>query len=155
MKKTVIIAIFLVYLASIVVVQFFGLQVVQLQGKVYVSNITVQGITLTNRTEGQNATAGKVNNDAGDIWYAFVFISGTYTEDEESIASNPNKIKVQYLVEPFDASEKTVAYEFDPKNVIFIEETEEVVFLKRATVTIQLSAKDGSPVKTKVKVSAR
>ena len=41
MKKTVILAIFIAYIASILIVQFFGLKVVEMQGNVYITEIEV------------------------------------------------------------------------------------------------------------------
>ena len=55
MKKTVILAIFVAYIASILIVQFFGLRVVEMQGNVYISDIEVSGFEFTNRDESVDA----------------------------------------------------------------------------------------------------
>ena len=73
MKKTTIIAIFLVYLASILIVQFFGLQVVQMQGKEYVSEIVVQSLQLTNRTAEQNQEVKLLQEDDPNIDFCYAF----------------------------------------------------------------------------------
>ena len=56
MKKTVIIAIFIVYLASIVLVQIFGVPVTVPQGGAYIDGIEITGIELTNPAIGQDTT---------------------------------------------------------------------------------------------------
>lgn len=148
MKKTTIIAIFLVYLASILIVQFFGLQVMEMQGNEYVSDIVVHSLTLTNRTEEQNKEVKTMQNDNPDIdlSYAFKYIKGDYTTDEESIASNPNRVKVNYEVKPYNAANKEVRFVYENNNVVFLEETSELVFLKKSGVTITLRASDASQV---------
>lgn len=150
MKKTTIIAIFLVYLASILIVQFFGLQVVQMQGKEYVSEIVVHSLQLTNRTAEQNQEVRLLKNDDPDIdfCYAFKFIRGEtpYTADADSIAQNPNRIKVNFEVKPYNAADKTVRFVYENSNVIFLEETSEFVFLKKSGITVNMRANDASQV---------
>ena len=150
MKKTTIIAIFLVYLASILIVQFFGLQVVEMQGKEYVSEIVVQSLQLTNRTAEQNQEVKLLQEDdpSIDFCYAFKFIRGDepYTADAESIAQNPNRIKINYEVKPYNAADKTVRFVYENSNVIFLEETNEFVFLKKSGVTMNMRANDASQV---------
>jgi hypothetical protein len=148
MKKTTIIAIFLVYLASILIVQFFGLQVMEMQGNEYVSDIVVHSLTLTNRTEEQNQEVKAMQNDNPDIdlSYAFKYIKGEYTADEESLASNPNRVKVNYEVKPYNAANKEVRFVYENTNVVFLEETCEFVFLKKSGATITMRASDASQV---------
>ena len=99
MKKTVIIAIFVAYIASILIVQFFGLKVVEMKGNVYVSSIEVSGFEYTNRDEIEDANYKKVvqltdtNGNLKDH-YAGYFYPGTYDTTPESLESNPNRVKI-------------------------------------------------------------
>ena len=51
MKKTVIIAIIIAYVASILIVQFFGLKVVEMTGNTYISDIEIHGFEFTSRDD--------------------------------------------------------------------------------------------------------
>ena len=50
MKKTMVIVILAVYIASIAVVNFFGLEIKQFDGITYVSDIICSSITVQNET---------------------------------------------------------------------------------------------------------
>ncbi|MBQ8295774.1 MAG: hypothetical protein IJX87_05015 [Clostridia bacterium] len=97
MKKTVIIAIFLVYLISIVAVQFFGMPTTLPEAGDYIDKIEKGTVELTNRKEGQDEEVWHYKTDAMEM-YCFYFIpceaEGGYTTDEESLKNNPNRVKV-------------------------------------------------------------
>lgn len=162
MKKTTIIAIFLVYLASILIVNFFGLQVMQMQGNQYVSEIIVNGVELTNRTDAQDKTVKILENpneeDTTLVFYAFYFIvaeeGAEYTAEAESLATNPNRVKINYKVNPYDAGNSKLRFDYQNEKVVFDAETEELVFLKKAVITLVLRATDGSQVNTTIKLAA-
>lgn len=162
MKKTVILAIFLAYIASILVVQFFGLKVVEAQGNVYITEIEVSGFEFTNRDESVDAKYKKVVrlSDASGKQtdhYAGYFITGTYDMTEESLASNPNRVKIIYNIVPYNASNKDLTFAYDTSavegSVYFDEETNEFVFLKPKTVSVILTSKDGSTVRAEIGIS--
>lgn len=150
MKKTTIIAIFLVYLASILIVQFFGLQVMEMQGNEYVSDIVVHSLTLTNRTEEQSKKVTLLKNEnasKSEFSYAFEYIMGEYDATEDSIASNPNRIKVNYEVKPYNAANKSARFVFEENDyVVFLEDTSEFVFLDLLGIVVTLRASDASQV---------
>ena len=133
MRKTVIIAIFIVYLASILAVQFFGAPVIVPDGGVYIDGITITDVTLSNRSQGQDNEVKKGTRD-GLPMYVFNFIPSTapngYTTDAESLASNPNRVKISYILEPDDASKSYLLYVVNNNNVVILKETDELVFLK-------------------------
>ena len=144
MKKTVIIAIFIIYLASIVAVQLFGIPATVPEGGAYVEALEITGVE---HTEGETVHE-MTDSKTGEKWYWFNFIDcpdeGGYTKDDNSLASNPNRIKVIYMLTPEDADTDALSYTFDNDNAVFIPETEEVVFLKKVTVIITIKESKGS-----------
>ena len=143
MKKTVIIAIFIIYLASIVAVQLFGVPATVPEGGAYVEAIEITGVT---HSGGQEVTE-LTNSKTGDKWYWFYFTESTnggYTKDADSLANNPNRVKIVYLLTPEDAMTDTLSYTFDNDNVVFIPETEEVVFLKAVKVNVMIKESKGN-----------
>ena len=162
MKKTVILAIFLAYIASILIVQFFGLKVVEMQGNVYITQIEVSGFEFTNRDDSVEAkykmvvrlsdAAGKETNH-----YAGYFIPGTYDMSEESLAANPNRVKISYNIVPYNATNKELSFAYDKTavegTVYFDETTYEFVFLKPKTLSIIITSQDGSTVRADIGIS--
>ena len=137
MKKTVIIAIILVYLASIVMVQLFGIPVAIPPGGSYISGIEITGVRFAN--DRTDEIRSKVQTD-GVMLYAFPFISSDeeYTLEEESVEKNPNRLKVDYILSPEDASKDYLLYTVDNNSVIFLRETDELIFLKKGLVNFTL-----------------
>ena len=152
MKKTVILALSLVYLASIIIVQFFGLRVMEMQGTQLVSDIVIHSLELTNRATGQSTNVKLLQTESGDTsiaYYAFTFYDvedGAYDNSETSLKNNPNRIKIHYEVRPYDAAVKDLRFEFTNENVVFLEETSELVFLKKSGLVLTLRARDASQV---------
>ena len=149
MKKTVIIAIFIVYLASIVAVQLFGFPATIPDSGKYVEGITITGVELTNRTEGDTRVREMTDPNTNKKWYWFYFIKSNdengYTMEEESLASNPNRVRLEYVLDPEDASRKSLRYVFNNDNVKYLAETDEIVFLKKiASVTVEISESKGN-----------
>jgi hypothetical protein len=144
MKKTVIIAIFIVYLASILAVQFFGYPATVPESGVYIEGITITDVTLSNRQDGQSATVNKGSDKTTGLpAYSFKFIAGDYTKD--NLESNPNRVKIDYVLDPVDADPSYLVYvlnnrwsEENPNGVILLEETAELVFLKKGTTNLTL-----------------
>ena len=162
MKKTVILAIFIAYIASILFVQFFGLRIVEAQGNVYISEIEISGFEFTNRDESVDAKYKKVvrlNDSAGKQTdhYAGYFIPGDYDTSPESLASNPNRVKILYTIVPYNASNQDLAFAYDTNAVegavYFDEETNEFVFLKPKTLNVILTSHDGSTVRAEIGIS--
>ncbi len=164
MKKTVIIAIILAYVASILIVQFFGLKVIPVEGNTYITDIEVNGFEFTNRggiTDPQLLKVTKMKDSTGknkdEIHYGGYFIAGTYDKSEESLAENPNRIKLLYVIRPYNATHTEVTFDYDTvanEGVIYVDEkTQEIVFLKARTVTFILNTHDGSMVRKEIKIS--
>ncbi len=162
MKKTVILAIFIAYIASILIVQFFGLKVVEMQGNVYITELEVLGFEFTNRDGIEDAKYQKVvhlKDSSGEETNAFggYFYAGTYDETPESLASNPNRIKILYKIVPYNASNQELTFAYDTTAasgaIYFDSETNEFVFLKPRTINVILTTHDGSTIKAEVSIS--
>ena len=162
MKKTVVLAIFIAYIASILIVQFFGLKVVEMKGNIYISAIEVSGMEYTNRDgiedyKYKEVVQLKDSNGKLKDHYAGYFYPGTYDETPESLATNPNRVKILYQIVPYDASNQEISYAFDEKSiqdaVYFDQETKEFVFLKPRSVHVILSSLDGSTVTFEVSIT--
>jgi hypothetical protein len=139
MKKTVIIAIFIVYLASILAVQFFGFPATVPESGVYIEGITITDVTLSNREEGNYDEIYKgADKNSGLTSYTFKFIVGNYTNEADSLASNPNRVKIAYLLDPVDADPDYLVYVVNNPNVIVLKETAELVFLKKGSANLIL-----------------
>lgn len=162
MKKTVIIAILLAYVASILAVQFFGLKVVEMTGNTYITDIEINGFEFTNRddiADTKYKTVKKLINqsDEKSLCFGGYFVEGTYDKTPENLVANPNRVKISYDIRPYNASYKDITYAYDKtanENVVwFDEETEEFVFLKPRTITVTLTTNDGSLVRKTVSIS--
>lgn len=162
MKKTVVLAIFIAYIASILIVQFFGLKVVEMQGNVYITDIEVSGFEFTNRDGIDNPlykTVIHLQDTKGNYMdkYAGYFYPGTYDSTPESLASNPNRVKISYKIIPYNASNQELSFAYDTASldgvVYFDEETKEFIFLKPRTVNVILSTLDGSTIKFEVGIT--
>lgn len=157
MKKTVIIAIFLVYLASIVAVQLFGVPATVPDSGVYITKITVTDVNLSNRSEEQDNEV-RFMESTQRYWFYFIASESAegYTREEESLQNNPNRIKIDYVLEPNSASKAYLQYVVDNNSVVVLKDTDELVFLKDGSVNLILKeSKADHDAQTTVKISAR
>lgn len=155
MKKTIVIVILVVYIASIAVVNFFGLAIKEFDGVEYVQEIKCNGITVMNenpKTYGVYEIA-----EDGTPVYHFNFINGQYTNDPASIASNPNAVRIDYEVLPHTADGSKVDFIFEEKSYVFFdEETRTFVFLRNnRSLTVTIVSTDGSNIKTTIVIKSR
>lgn len=161
MKKLILIVTILIYVASIVVVNFFGLEIGVFDGITYVSSIQCDQVIL--RRGGATALTPVSYNGNTPI-FAFDFQPSAdgnpYTYEDESIASNPNAIELDYVVFPYNADETTVRFEYDEAAIegiaYFNKEIRTLVFLKADVgVTMTIVATDGSNVRTSLYIFAK
>ena len=136
MKKTVIIAILVIYLASILAVNFFGLQMVVPETTVYVDSITVNGITVE-REVGSLDTWSEENTE-GVTTYYFNYNRLSEGQSPEEF----NRISVDYIVTPDNANNKEVDVICSSKYVEVVDG--DLVFLAPGLVEVRLKSKDGS-----------
>ncbi len=158
MKKTIVIVILVVYIASIAVVNFFGLKIEEFDHVEYVQAIQCNGITVMNENP-KSYPVYKTGED-GIAEYRFDFIKGNYTKDPESLASNPNVVYIDYEVIPHTAENPNVTITFDEAGVEnfvhFDAERQCFVFLKaKRRIVVTISATDGSGATTTIKIMGR
>ena len=181
MKKVVIVVILAVYLASIALVNFFGLKVSIFEGTTYVTEINVERVVLHRDGDGK---VEEFLDDTGTPNYYFEFVNllktGTeysenskveYSERDESIIANPNTFLIDYKVNPGNASNKNVDFVFSQKigeednkvylgvngsvKAVFLKDKHVLIILQpRFFVDITLRATDGSNVSTSICVYA-
>ena len=161
MKKTILILILVVYIASIAVVNFFGLEVKVFDGIKYVESIKCSTITVQNEN---SVTLEAKQQLHGKPLFIFDFIPASddapYTTDDESIITNPNAIQINYEVFPHTADEIGVKFEYDANAadgvVVFHEVSKTFIFLKpNKIITITIRSTDGSNKSTTIQVMGR
>jgi hypothetical protein len=161
MKKTLIIIILVIYIASIAIVNFFGLEIKIFDGITYVERIECNTVTVQN----ENAvTLEPTQMLGGKPLFIFDFIpapdGGAYTAEDESVITNPNTVQINYEVLPHLADETGVKFEYDKNamegSVVFHEISGTFVFLKpNKIITITIKSTDGSNVSTTISLMGR
>jgi hypothetical protein len=161
MKKTIVIILLVVYIASIAVVNFFGLEVKIFDGVTYVQGIQCNSITVQNETP---VTVESKQMLGEKPLFIFDFVpadeDNPYTADAESIINNPNAVQINYEVLPHLANETSVKFEYDEQTnegaVVFHELSRTFVFLKpNRAITVTIRATDGSNVSTQIVLMGR
>ena len=131
MKKSVVILIALIFIASVVSVSFFGLKFKTFDEIVYVESIELLDENL------------KVDDQG--VKYVVI------RPDE----NGERKYQIKYRVHPDNATEDGVTFAYDEQNTsVTVDETGVVTFAKEGVVTVQIIAKDGS-AKTSIKIISR
>ena len=161
MKKTIVLIILAVYIASIAVVNFFGLQVRIFDGITYIDNIQCD----TAYFHGNNSELLKPTKylDGNVPLFVFDFIppedpNSPYTADPESLIANPNVIQLNYEIFPHLATERSVRFEYDVQAgyAVYHELSGAFIFLKSDVVLdVTIRATDGSDVSTKITIYCR
>ncbi len=161
MKKTIIVLILVVYIASIAVVNFFGLEIKIFDGITYVESIECATVTVQNENSVTLSPAQYLN---GIPLFIFDFIpapeDAPYTSEPESIVTNPNAIQINYEVFPHLADETGVKFEYDDASmegtVVFHEMSRTFVFMKpNKMFRITIRATDGSNKSTQIYVMGK
>ena len=156
MKKTIVIVILAVYIASIALLNFVGLKVTQTDSKHYVETIQCDKIIVRaeNYKEVEPEWLGKTP------MFTFDFIpadpDNPYTE--ENIMDNPNVIILDYQVMPFLADETNVEFVYDKDSgvAVYDELSNSFVFLKsEAMLNVTIRATDGHNASTTIKIYSR
>jgi hypothetical protein len=148
MKKTVIIAILLIYLGSLVIVNFFGLKMKNFEGTKYVEEINCS--VVHRGQEGMEIKEIADPMTPETTWCIFDFIEDPFGYKEEDLESNPNVVQLDYHVYPETADNTRVKLEYDHETTegvcVVNENNMTIVFLKPMGITINIVAADGSNV---------
>ena len=132
MKKSVVILIGIIYIASIALVSFFGLQ-----AKVYNEKVYAERVEIIN----ENVT---VDEQTGElIIYHFLSRDG-------------NTLQLYYRVYPDNTTNSKVSFQYDTQKtyVSINNDTGVVTFTESGTITVTVRATDGSGASAKVKIIA-
>jgi len=158
MKKTIVIIILAVYIASIAVVNFFGLEVKMFDSITYVTGIQCDTVTFLG-DNGKEITPQWLGNTP---MFTFDFIPAPedkpYTTDPESLTTNPNIIQINYEVMPHLADEAGIEFIYDENSgvAVYHELSGSFIFLKcDVLLDVIIRATDGSGVQTKITIYSR
>lgn len=146
MKKSVLLLIMIIYIASIVVIGFFGVKIGSYNVTLY-----VQQIELLNEFEyeqGVNPNAPDFNPDDHIKYIKFKF---TPYEDE---SSNPNYVQLMWKVLPENATYRGVTFVYGENSKASVNEIGTVIFTGKTTLTIYITSTDGTNLRTIVSVIA-
>ena len=140
MKKSVVILIALIYVVSIALVSFFGLQF-----KVFNEIIPVESIELLNKpTDYQE----KTNSETGELEIIPYFVISPNANGERVF-------QIEVRVHPDDATDKKVEYSYDTsKTFVTVSEDGLVRFERAGAVTVYITPADNSDVKIKLIIIA-
>ena len=138
MKKSVIISIIAVYLLSIFVVGYFGMNIAVYDVNVYVTDIEILKVTV----DGEECEI-KTNSD-GEM-----YMSVDYTEDLV--------VFIHVKVNPDDATVNNVRFSIEENNTIATidEEKGYLTFHKPGPVTVTIRATDQNKVVTSIIIRAK
>ena len=132
MKKSVVILIALIYVVSIALVSFFGLQFKTFNPIIYTTSVEILNENV------------KVN-DAGEPYVV------VRPDDKGN-----RQYQILYRVHPDYATNNEVSFAYDNQNgTVSIDENGVVTFTKKGVVTVQIIAKDGSGASAKLTIYAR
>ncbi len=137
MKKSVVMLILVIYVASVAVIGVFGMKSVLYDEKIYIEKITCIN---------EEAKDAEVTIDGRTLTIQKVVID--YKESEETT------FWIQWRVFPEDASFRRVEFVSGNENVATVDGQGIVRFIKKGTVTIYINALDGSKIQGIVKITA-
>jgi len=152
MKKSVLVLIMAIYIASIMFIALFGMESALYDEKLYVERIEITNETCEEYTVHYSQEE--------DITYIIFFYDDTYEDDWQS-GLNPNTIILGFRIVPEDATNRRVSFGYDKNNENgenpYGEVTDNgiVRFKRWGTITVTISALDGSGAKAKVSIVAR
>ncbi len=142
MKKSVLILIAVIYVVAIFMVSFIGLKIGFYDEIMYVESISVENI------ECENCTVKTAVENGVEYKYAVV----QYEDDPE----NPTAVQIIWKLNPDNATNKKVTFEYDKSKTIgYVTETGTVVFNKKGTINVYILATDGSGQRAMVKIIAK
>ena len=178
MKKTIVILILVIYVASIAVVNFFGLEIVRFDSETYIETIEVKKIVHMSNNGAEIAPSSHyyVDNPLAIeekdkrkecLRYFFEFIPPEEGEEYtvDNISTNRNMLQLDYLVlsdkgdiMSLQDTEEIIdfVYDVDSGVAVYDEELRALIFLKPdLTFTLRIKSFDGKGAWTEVKIKAQ
>lgn len=149
MKKSVLVLIMIVYIASIVIIGFFGVKVETFNVTIY-----VQEISLLN-----DNIVMDLNNIDKYIMIQYIpnpetvdgLAEGQYSADDPF---NPNYVQLLWKVLPEETTFRDVTFEHADNTKATVNAFGTVIFTGKTTLTIYITSTDGTNVRQKIKVVA-
>jgi len=135
MKKSVIIMILIIYVASIVFIGFFGMKIASYNETLYVDHI-------------------ECTNEEAVQYTGFKYVIIDYATILEG-DMNTNVFQLQWKVYPENATYRNVNFVYDENTTVgYITKIGTVVFNKKGTITIYITSTDGQNIREIVKIVA-
>ena len=133
MKKSVVILIAIIYIASIALVSFFGLQFKVFNEIIYSNKIEIINEDIQiNPNDGKPYAMAQKGEDG--VW----------------------RYQLKWRVYPDDVTNNAVTFSYDNQNnTVSIDENGVVTFTKKGVVTIEILPQDGSNVSASLTIWAR
>lgn len=136
MKKSVIIVIGIIYIASIVFIGFFGMKITAFDEIYYVKKVECTNFEIT-----------KVASDGAKV-IQFIFDPAKSQEE--------NVFQLQWKVLPEDASNRNVEFVYDKESKVGSVDMFGRVFIEgKGSITIDIVSTDGSNIKEKVRIVSK
>lgn len=150
MKKSVIMLISIVYIASIVVINFFGLKM-----SVYNVFVPVSQVECTNSEDLQRFPNINVNTD-----YAYADKLIRFKLSQTASKENPDKLTITHRVYPDNASQKEVRYVYSQSSSNFEfhkdengRETGMILIYGKCLINLIIVSADGRGAQTNIMIS--
>lgn len=132
MKKSVVILIAIIYVASIALVSFFGLQFKTFNEIIYTKSVELLNEDIKLAEDGTPYVIVRLGTD------------GTA------------RYQIRYRVHPDNATDANVNFIYDKQNTsVSVDENGVVTFTKKGAVDITLQTTDGSGAKATIRIYAR
>ncbi len=133
MKKSVVILILVIYLASVALVSFFGLQYKTFDEVIYTERIEFLNEDIQENNDGSYYARAKKDESTG-LWV----------------------YQIKYRVYPDNASNKEVDFQYDPQKTGVTVDTETgIVTFEGGVLEITIKPKDGTDISAVIKLYAR
>ena len=152
MKKVVIILIGAIYIGSVFIVNFFGLQIDFFSSFTYQERIECNTITRFSGGMSKKDTFEGRTDESGRKKFKVNFIDGEYTKDEESLKTNPNTLRLDYRVYPDNATDKSVKIIAEESEDYVVDNTKATIIVLDAplVILVTISSADGSNLSEKI-----
>lgn len=163
MKKIVVILITLISLGSILIINFFGMEIGGFEEYVYVEKIEISRLYNT-----EEEYTPKEVRENGEIVFQFPFTTpeevGETSWTSDNIDKNPNYVQIDWHIYPENANNRKVNISYDGSSIensngeklIIVDETKGlVIFLARRGITLTVISTDGKGANSTIYISPR
>lgn len=153
MKKSVVICIAIIFLASIVAINFFGMKT-----SVYNLVVPVESVECINITDRDRGITVTNKGDNGDKYIRLKFEQACVKDENNNITTYGTMLTLIHKVYPENASEQKVKYIYSKRNSFeFMQdgngiENGMILFYSKASFDVQIMSIDGRQAYTTVSI---